>query len=135
MDKKLLTREQWVKIRLRVLHQLHVFEGLSGASRAARIEQRVMKRHTIAKSIQPLGEDFGTLHVEEIIARSVNVGGIVLNHVSGRERNWHKREWKHLIKTLSTKTYRQGLEHAPPPLEDIGDIEHNSKKHTTAGIR
>jgi hypothetical protein len=85
MEQKLLTREQWAKNRLRVLHQLGVFEARSGALSAALMEQRVEKRHIIAKPIHPLAEGFGTPHLEESMARSVEVGGIVFHRVSGLE--------------------------------------------------
>jgi len=98
-EQKVLTREQWVQNRLRVMHQLDVFASLSGALTAALMEQRIEKRHLIAKSAHPLAEDYGDFHAEERM-KIVDVGGRFIYSVSGRERNWHKAEWMHLFRKL-----------------------------------
>jgi hypothetical protein len=113
LKQKLLTREQWVQNRLRVLHQLDIFASLSGALSAALMEQRIEKRQIIAKSKHPLAEDYGDLHVGESY-KTVDAYGISFTLLSGRERNWHKQEWKHLIKKLVARRIVQEMENASP---------------------
>jgi hypothetical protein len=100
---KALTCKQWVQSRLRVLHQLDVFASLSGGLAAALMEQRIEKRHLLAKSTHPFADDYGTMHADESIVRIGEIGGILFHFVSGRERYWHKQEMKHLWKKLQDK--------------------------------
>jgi hypothetical protein len=99
-EQKMLTIEQWVQNRLRVLHQLDVFASLVGAMTAALMEQCVEKRHLLHNTAHPHAEDYGTLRAEEKIVRFADVGGFVLYFISGRERNRHIQEIKHLIRKL-----------------------------------
>lgn len=101
-EQQVLSREEWVKNRLRVMHQLDVFASLCGSMTAALMEQRVEKVHLLEKYFPPPAEEFGVFHAEEKIVRVTDVGATSIYFVSGRERNWHKQEMKHLIRKLRT---------------------------------
>jgi hypothetical protein len=100
LQQKALNKQQWIQNRHRVLHQLDVFTSIIGALTAALMEQRTEKRHLLTKAIHPIAEDYGTLCAEEKIVRVGDIGGTFIYFVSGRERNWHKQEIKHLVKKL-----------------------------------
>jgi hypothetical protein len=113
LRKKLLTIEQWVQNRLRVLHQLDIFASLSDALIAALMEQRIEKRHIITKSKHPLAEDSGDLHLGESY-KTVDVCGISFSPLSGCKTNWHKQEWKHLVREPIARRFVQDIEMAFP---------------------
>ncbi|KAK7968838.1 hypothetical protein PG988_007911 [Apiospora saccharicola] len=106
-----LTKHQWVVNRLRVLHQLDMFGSLSSSLLSAIIEEVGKTPDAIHYCYSPTGEAHGTLHVTE---RVIQAPGIMF--VTGRERDWMKREISHIVQKLKLKY-----------LSKVGDI-HESRR-------
>jgi hypothetical protein len=102
LEQKMLTKQQWIQNRLRVLHRLDVFGSLCGALTAALMEQCLEKQHLLASSQHPLTQDFGTMYAEETIVRIGSIWGTSFYFISGRERNWYRQEIKHMLKRLQS---------------------------------
>ena len=99
-----LSPRQWVLNRLRVLHQLDVFASLcAGYAAAQLLELGSHHVELLSDYFYPPAATYGTLHVNEKVI-SLARHGMGIMFITGRERDWMKREVKHWIGSLTKKS-------------------------------
>ena len=95
-----LSPRQWVLNRLRILHQVDVFASLCGGMAAARLWELGKNVELLSQYYYPTAAMFGDLYVSEKVVFYHRMG---IGFITGRERDWWKREVKHRIDTLARK--------------------------------
>lgn len=98
-----LTDKEWTLNRLRVLDQLSLFAATSSAFVCALIEEVAKTNLSYTRYLWPIGEMHGTLYVSERVVEYRNI----IMFVTGRERDWHKRELLCLVERVMTKIERR----------------------------
>jgi hypothetical protein len=95
-----LSPRQWVLNRLRLLHQLDTFASLCSGLAATILRDLCNDVEHLSRYYFPTAETFGTLHSSEKV---VAYPRVAIVFITGRERDWWKREVKHMIDTLTKK--------------------------------
>lgn len=87
-----LTQSEWVINRLQILQQLDVFGSLAGAWGSAWLAEFLREPEgLLLKGSWPDAATYGNMHVSEKI-QTIGRGWWGIQFVTGREREWHKRE-------------------------------------------
>ena len=95
-----LSPRQWVLNRLRLLHQLDIFASLCSGLAATILRDLGKDVEHLSRYYFPTAETFGTLHSSEKVVAYPRVG---IMFITGRERDWWKREVKHIIDKMTKK--------------------------------
>jgi len=95
-----LSPRQWVLNRLRILHQVDAFASLCSGLAAAILRELGNNIELLSRYYYPTAETYGTLHASEKVVVYHRMG---IMFITGRERDWWKREVKHMIDTLTKK--------------------------------
>jgi hypothetical protein len=99
-ESRSLSSRQWVLNRLRILHQVDVFASLCSGLATAMLRKQGNDIELLSRYNYPTAELYGTLYASERVVVYHRVGR---GFITGRERDWWKREIKHRINTLTKK--------------------------------